>query len=175
MIIRDGEFYTMMKQQEEDEVQKLMEKEHRAMSSTPTGKALLLIQCVLYLYHFLQSCIPQNLGVASKVTTLATDSMFSFADRLLHLQAVFRVAIKKFTVDVGQNYTNLSSLGMICTNRFMNPTKSITIRATTKISGLPTYYIWYLGCIIYHCLFGSPLFNFDCQKINSLIYIFLYH
>ena len=33
--------------------------------------------------------------------------------------------------------------------------------------------IWSLGCIIYHRLFGSPLCNFDCQQINSLI-LFLY-
>ena len=46
MIMREGEFATMMQQQEEDEAQKSMEKERRAMSSTPTGKALLLIQRV---------------------------------------------------------------------------------------------------------------------------------
>ena len=65
------------------------------MSSTPTGKALVLVQSVLYLHHFLQSSIPQNLGVPSKVTTLEMDNMFFFADLLLHLQAVFRVAGKK--------------------------------------------------------------------------------
>ena len=92
--MRDGEFATMMQQQEEDKAQKLMEKEQQAMSSTPKGGALLLIQNVLLLRHFLHSSVPHNLGVASKVTTLAMDSMFFFADRLLHLQAVFRVAKK---------------------------------------------------------------------------------
>ena len=57
MIMRDGEFTTMMQQQEEDEAQKLMEKEQRAMISMPTGKDLLLIQRVIYLYHFLQYSI----------------------------------------------------------------------------------------------------------------------
>ena len=71
------------------------------MSSMPTGKALLIVHSVLSLHHFLQSSIPQNLGVPSKLTTLAMDSMFFFADRLLHLQAVFRVAGKNATVDVG--------------------------------------------------------------------------
>ena len=80
--MRYGKFPNMMQQQEEDEAQKLMEKEQRVMSSTPTGEALLLIQRVLYLHHFLQSSIPQNLGIASKVTTLATDSMFFFPDPL---------------------------------------------------------------------------------------------
>ena len=70
MIIRDGEFATMMQHQEEDEAQKLMEKEQQAMTSTPTGKVFLLFQRVLSLKHFLQSSIPQNLGVDSKVTTL---------------------------------------------------------------------------------------------------------
>ena len=97
----DGEFATMMQQQDEDEVQKSMEKEYRAMSSTPRGKALLLVQRVLYLHHFIKSSIPQNLGVASKVTTLAMESMFFFANRLLHLQAVFRVARKNATVYLG--------------------------------------------------------------------------
>ena len=94
MIMRDGEFETMMQQQEEDKVYKSMEKEQRTMSSTPTGKALILIQRVLSLHHFIQSSIPQNLGVASKVKTLAMNSMFFFTDRLLHLQAAFRVAGK---------------------------------------------------------------------------------
>ena len=54
MIMRDDEFATMMQHQEEDEAHKLTEKEQRAMSSTPKGKALLLIQHVLSLHHFLQ-------------------------------------------------------------------------------------------------------------------------
>ena len=65
--MRDGEFATVMQQKEEDKAQKPMEKEQWAMSSMPTGKALLLIQRVLSLHHFLQSSIPQNLSVASKV------------------------------------------------------------------------------------------------------------
>ena len=76
MIIRDGKLATIMQQQEEDEAQKLMDKEQRAMISTPTRRALLLVQRVLSLHHFLQSSVPQNLGVASKVTPLAMDSMF---------------------------------------------------------------------------------------------------
>ena len=67
------------------------------MTSTPTGKALLIIQRVFLLHHFLQSSILHNLSVASKVTTLAMDSMFFFSDRLFRLQAVFRVA-KKMTL-----------------------------------------------------------------------------
>ena len=47
------------------------------MTSTLTGKALLLVWHVLSLHHFLQPYIPQNLGVASKVTILAMDSIFS--------------------------------------------------------------------------------------------------
>ena len=101
MIMRDGEFPTMMKYQDEYEALKSMEEEQRAMTSTPEGKALVLVQHVLSLNHFLQSSIPHNLGVASKVTTLAMDSMFFFVDRLLHLQAVFRAAKKNTTVDVG--------------------------------------------------------------------------
>ena len=81
MIMRDGDFATMMQQQEEDKAQKSTEKEKRAMTSMPTRKALLPVQRVLSLHHFLQSSIPQNLGVASKVTTLEMDSIFSFTDR----------------------------------------------------------------------------------------------
>ena len=133
------------------------------MSSTPTGKALVLVQHVLSLHHFLQSSVPQNLGVPSKVITLAMDSMFFFVDCLLHLQAVFRVSGKNVTVDVGQHYTNSSSLGMICTNTLMNPTERTTNRATAKFSSLPTYDLRSLGSILYHRFFGSPLCNFDCQ------------
>ena len=92
MIIRDGELVTIMQHQEEDEAQKSTEKEQRAKTSTTTGRVLLLVKRVLYLHIFLLSSIPQNLAVASKVTTLAMESTFFFADRLIHLQAVFRVA-----------------------------------------------------------------------------------
>ena len=101
MIMRYGKCDTMMQHQEEDEAHKSMEKEQRAMTSTPTGEALVLVQRVLSLHHFIQSSIPKNLGALSKVTTLAMDSMFFFADHLLHLQAVFRVAGKNVTVEVG--------------------------------------------------------------------------
>ena len=46
---------------------------------------------------------------------------------------------------------------------------------THTFCGLPTYDIWYLGCILYHLLFGSPLCNVDGQKINSLLSIFVFH
>ena len=173
--MKDGELATTMQQQEDDEAQKLMEKEQRALTSTPTGKDLLLVQRVISFYHFLQYSIPQNLGVASKLTTLAMYSMLFFPDCLLHLQAVFRVTEKNVTVDVGQHYTNSSPLGMICTNGLMNPTERITNRAAASFSGLPTYDLWSLGCILYRRLFGSPLCNFDCQKINSLLSVFIYH
>ena len=100
------------------------------MTSTPTKEDLLLVQCVLSLRHFLQYSIPQNLGVTSKVTTLAMDSMFFFADRLLHLEAVFRVAGKNATADVGYHFTNSPSPGMICTNVLMFHTEKITNTAT---------------------------------------------
>ena len=99
--MRYGKFETMIQHKGEDEAQRSMEKEQRSMTSMPTGKALLLVQCFLSLYHFFQSSIPQNLGVASKLTTLAMESMFFFTDILIHLQAVFRVAEKNATVDVG--------------------------------------------------------------------------
>ena len=146
---------------------KSMEKEQRSMSSTPTGKDLVLVQRVLSLHHFLQYFIPQNLGVPSKVTTLAMDSMFFFADCLLHLQAVFRVSGKNVTVDLGWHYTNLLLLGMICTNILMNPTERITNRVTAIFSGLPTYDIRSLGCIIYHHIFGSPLVILIINKLTS--------
>ena len=92
------------------------------MISTQTGKALLIVQRVLYLHHFIHSSVPQNLGVASNVTTLAMESVVFFAESLIRLQAVFRVSGKKSTVDVGYHYTNMSSLGMIYTNVLMNPT-----------------------------------------------------
>ena len=72
MIMRDGEFAAMMQQQEEEEAQKFMEKEHQAMTSMTKEEAFLLIQSV--------PSMPHNLGVASKVTILAMDSMFVFAD-----------------------------------------------------------------------------------------------
>ena len=77
MIMRYGQLAAIMSQQQDKEAHKLMEKEQRAMTSTPTGKALLLVWCVLSLQLFPQSSIPQNLGVASKVTTLAVDSFSS--------------------------------------------------------------------------------------------------
>ena len=46
----------------------------------------------------------------------------------------------------------------------MNLTKSITSRLTAKFSGLPTYDLCSLGCILYHLLFGSPICN--AEKYN---------
>ena len=175
MIIRDGAFATMIQQKEEDKAQKLMDKEQRDMTSTPTRMDLLLFQRVLFLHHLLQSYIPHNLGVASKVTTLAMDSTFFFADRLLNLQAVFIVTEKNSTVDIGYHYTNSLSLGMICTNALMKPEEMITNIVTKYFSGLPNYDIWSLGCILYRLLFGSPLCNFDSQQTNSLLSVFIYH
>ena len=94
MIMRDGELATMMQQQEEEKANNLMEKEQQDMLSMWKNKAFLLVQRVLSLHNFLQSSVHQNLGVSSKVTTLEMDSMFFFADNLLHLQAVFRVSGK---------------------------------------------------------------------------------
>ena len=51
----------------------------------------------------------------------------------------------------------------------------ITDRATVIFYVLPTYDIWYLVCILYHRLFGSPLCNVDSQQINSLMSVFIYH
>ena len=52
MIMRDGELATIIKQQEEEESHKSMDKEQQAMTSTPGGKDLLLIWRVLSLHHF---------------------------------------------------------------------------------------------------------------------------
>ena len=57
------------------------------MTSTPTGETFLLVHRVLSLHYFLQYSIPQNLVVASKVKTLAMESVLSSQGCLLHLQA----------------------------------------------------------------------------------------
>ena len=59
-----------------------LEKEQRSMSSTLTVKALVLVQSVLSLHNFIRSSVPHNLGVPWKVTTLAMDNMFFFAEPL---------------------------------------------------------------------------------------------
>ena len=61
MITRDGEFATMMQHQEEDEAHKSTEKEQQDMTSTPTGKDLVIFKRIISLYHFLKYSIPQNL------------------------------------------------------------------------------------------------------------------
>ena len=99
--MRDGKFSSMIQQQEEDKAQNSMKKEQWVMTSTTTGEALILVHRVLSLHHFFLYFKPHHLGVASKVTTLEMDSIFFFADCLLHLQAVFRVVGKKSSVDVG--------------------------------------------------------------------------
>ena len=64
---------------------------------------------------------------------------------------------------------------MICAIGLMNSTERITNRATVKLPGLSTYDISSLGCILYHLLFGYPLFNVDSQQISSLLSVFTYH
>ena len=136
------------------------------MTSILTGKSLLLVQRVLYLNHFLQSSISQYLVIDPKETTLAMKSMFFFMNRLLCLQEVFIVARKKSTVDVGQHYTNLSSLGIICNHGLMNPTARITNRATTNfMASLPMIYS--LWDVFYATSFLVP--NFVMLIFNKLI------
>ena len=77
MIMRDGDFAIMIQQKEEDQAQKLVDIEQQAMSSISTGKDLVLVQRFPSLHHFIKYSILQNLGVPSKVTTLAMDSIFS--------------------------------------------------------------------------------------------------
>ena len=64
MITRDGELTNIIQQQEEDEAQKLVEKEQQAMESTPTSRDLIIVQSVLSLHHFIQFSILQKLGFA---------------------------------------------------------------------------------------------------------------
>ena len=65
-IMRDCEFFTMLQQHEEDEAQKSTEKEQRAMTSMPTGKALLLVQRVLSLYHLFSLSYPITWALPKK-------------------------------------------------------------------------------------------------------------
>ena len=145
------------------------------MASTLTGKALILVHCVISLLHFFQSFIPQNLGVASKVTTLAMESTFFFSDHLLRLQRGNYSRQKNTTVDVGYHYKNSLSLGMICVDGLINPIESVTNILTANVSGFPAYDLWSLGCILYHLLFGSTLCNVDSKQMNSLLSVFIYH
>ena len=69
IIMIDGEFAAMMQHQEEEEVQKSMEKEQRAKTSTPTEKALLLVKCVLSL-HFFKVFHTPELGRPIKINDL---------------------------------------------------------------------------------------------------------
>ena len=62
MIMRYGKFATIMQNQEEDKAQKSIEREQWAMSSTPTGKYLLLIYSVLSVgfINILMQIIPSD-------------------------------------------------------------------------------------------------------------------
>ena len=60
MIMRGGELATIMQHQEEDEAQKSKDKEQRSMTSTPTGKALILVWRVLSLHQFLSLPYPRT-------------------------------------------------------------------------------------------------------------------
>ena len=113
-----------------------------------------------------------ELGCRLKLTTLAMDSMFFFADHLLHLQAVFRVAGR---CHFGRRVV-LHKLVVARDNLnqyIYEPHRKYHQQSGRKFLCVLTYDIWSLGCIIYHRLFGSPLCNFDRQQINSLI-LFLY-
>ena len=66
MIMRDDKLATMIQQQEEDEAQKLMEKEQRAMTSTLIKKALRLVQRVFSLYHFFSLPYPRTWALPQK-------------------------------------------------------------------------------------------------------------
>ena len=67
---------------------------------------------------------------------------------------------------------------MVYCSRYCPSEVAITLINSKKIytfSGLPTYDQWSLGCITYHLIFGSPLYNVDSQNNNGLLSVFLYH
>ena len=143
-----------------------MEKEQRAMTSTTRS------ECP-FLAPFSSVFHTPELGCHLKINNLGNGQYVFLRVLVTPSTNGIQSRRKNATVDVGQHYKNSSSLGMIFTNILINPIERITNRATTHFSGLPTYDLWYLGCSLYHRLFGSPLCNFDCQQINSLI-LFLY-
>ena len=122
---------------------------------------MLIIQRVVSLNCFLQSSIHQNLGVASKVTTFAMDSTFFFADLLLHLQVVFRVAINNFTADVGY----LLSMGCILYHLlFGSPNFHVD---SLQINSL-------LSVFIYHCFHIFAMFTLLLVAFLALMLLILY-
>ena len=137
---------------------------------------MLIICCVLSLHHFLQSSISHNFGVASKVTTSANVQHIFFADRLLHLQAVFgvdkkihcgcRVSLHNLVVARDDLHQWIDELHR----------KDHQYRYCDRIFyDLPTYDLWYLGCILCRLIFDSPLCNVYNQQINILMSVFIYH
>ena len=48
-------------------------------------------------------------------------------------------------------------------------------RVTIKNITVDIGYLWYLGFMLYHLLFGSPLCHVGSQQINSLLSVFIYH
>ena len=160
MITREGKLATIMQQQEEGKAQKSTENEQRATTSTPTGKALLIVQRILSLNFFLQYSIPKNLGVASKVTTLAMDSILLFSDFLLHLKAVFRVARKNATVDIGY----LWSLECIIYHLLFG--SSLCNGDSKQINSL-------LPVFIYHCFHLFAMFMLLLLSLLALMLLIL--
>ena len=68
MITRYGELTKIIQQQEEDEAQKLVEKEQQAMESTPTSRDLIIVQSVLSLHHFLRFILLLLLNYIGKLS-----------------------------------------------------------------------------------------------------------
>ena len=98
------------------------------------------------------------------------DSMFLFADILLHHQAVFRVA-KKFHCGCRISLQKL----LIIRDDLHQYIAKTHIRdhqySNQKFSWPP--YLWYMVSAMYSLppSFGYPLFNVDSPQMNSLLFL----
>ena len=101
---------------------------------------------------------------------------------LFHTEIIFHSDIKTWSIlQCGSSWklTEFQSLQKIgdaaCNAEKYNwgyyPSKvAVTLlnsEQTHTFSGLATYNIWYLGCIICHLIFGYPIWNVYIQQING--------
>ncbi|CAJ1969694.1 unnamed protein product [Cylindrotheca closterium] len=92
-------------------------KEHEAMTKSPYGKAILVVQKILELTKKTKDQYP---NFAQNVDSVSTDDMVFLAKNLLETQASFlATGSSSVFVDVGYHYTNSINLDSIRTNGLM--------------------------------------------------------
>lgn len=152
------QIYKELREQEEEEMQRSLslareiqqeeedstifsvsgQDELAAMSTTPSGKAWMLVERILNLMDEIAFETQQNPVSDSqsiRFEAVATDDMVFLAERMFEFQDSFRLGAKPIHVDIGYHFTNMESLDKIKTDGLLSKVERSVTGITSRQNG----------------------------------------